>query len=221
MDRIGNRNPCVVAAFDLPGVLRRIRRQADLSQRELAEACGVSHSTVAQAETGRRDFSVSALVNAAGLASLRLVVVDDEGRELTPMSSAAVRDGANRRFPAHLDTRHGDEDWWHGDERYQREQPWFTFDRLRWTRDTWRARRGTPEDHHEPRPGDSPQERKQQRVRDAERRAEEARQRWIAIHGPSRWGEFTCTCPPVCEELDDRSGKPVHADGCPCQCDVA
>ena len=32
---------------------------------------------------------------------------------------------------------------------------------------------------------------------------------------------FTCSCPPACDELDDRSGKPVHAPGCACDCDVA
>jgi transcriptional regulator with XRE-family HTH domain len=208
-----------VAAFDLPGMLRRIRRLADLSQRELARACAVSQATVAQAETGRRDLPVNVFVNAAALAGLRVALVDEEGHEAVPMSRTAVKDRANRRFPAHLDTRYGDEDWWHGEHRYDREQPWFTFDRVRWTRDTWRERTGTPEDHHEPRPGDSPEERKEQRRREARRRDEEARQRRIALHG-RLWKDFTCTCPPRCEELDDRSGRPVHAGGCPCLCDV-
>jgi transcriptional regulator with XRE-family HTH domain len=211
----------VVAAFDLSGVLRRIRRQADVSQRELARACAVSQSTVARAETGRRDLPVSALVTAAGLAHLRLTLVDEEGQELSPMSSTAVRDEARRRFPAHLDTRYGDEDWWHGPSRYDREQPWFTFDRLRWTRDTWRERTGTPEDHHEPRPGDSPEERKARRNLAAllEMQEEYRRRREAGLLPAIE--EFVCSCPEACEELDDRSGKPVHTQGCPCLCDVA
>ncbi|HYO36266.1 MAG TPA: helix-turn-helix transcriptional regulator, partial [Geodermatophilus sp.] len=86
-------------------MLRRIRRTADLSQRELADGCGVSQSTVARAEAGRRDVGVGLLVTAARLAGLRLALLDAEGREVTPMDAAAVRDGGGRLFPAHLDTR--------------------------------------------------------------------------------------------------------------------
>jgi len=45
----------VTGDFDLSGTLRRIRRSADLSQRELADACGVSQSVVARAEAGQRE----------------------------------------------------------------------------------------------------------------------------------------------------------------------
>ena len=32
---------------------------------------------------------------------------------------------------------------------------------------------------------------------------------------------FDCTCLELCDELDDRSGRPVHAPECACDCDVA
>jgi HTH-type transcriptional regulator/antitoxin HipB len=210
-----------VGAFDLAGLLRRIRRRADLSQRELARACQVTPSVIAHAEAGRRGMSAQLLATAAEVAGLRLAIVDPAGHEIDGMSDATVRDMANRRFPAHLDTRHSDQGWWHGAHRYDREQPWYTFDRDRWTRDGYRTRHGTPEDHLLPQPGDSPQERKAQRRRDARRRAEEERQRRVEAAGWQRWDGFVCTCPPLCDELDDWSGRPVHAEGCPCLCDLA
>ena len=42
--------------LDLAGSLRRIRRLADLSQRELAERSGISKSALAAAEAGTRDL---------------------------------------------------------------------------------------------------------------------------------------------------------------------
>jgi HTH-type transcriptional regulator/antitoxin HipB len=137
------------------------------------------------------------------------------------MSNDAVRDAGGRRFPAHLDTRYGDEGWWHGPERYSRAQPWYTFDRLRYTRDLWRGRTGTPDDHQLPQPGDSPQERKETRRRAAWLREQERRRR---VRQDAPWQPlveaFTCECPPACEELDDHEGMPVHAPDCPCLCDV-
>jgi hypothetical protein len=100
------------------------------------------------------------LARAAALAGLRLALLDAEGQEVPGMVDGSVRDEGGRRFPAHLDTRHGDVDWWHDDGRYSRVQPWYTFDRVRETRDHWRVRLGTPEDHQLPRPGDSPAERR-------------------------------------------------------------
>lgn len=210
-----------MTAFDLPGALRRIRRLADLSQRELAAASGLSASLIGHVESGSRDVTVGVLVRLAALAELRLALVDSSGDEVQPMSGGAVRDMAGRRFPAHLDTRYGDEAWWHGPERYSRPQPWYTFDRLRYTRDYWRERTGTPDDHQLPQPGDSPQERKQARARAfRERQQAEFARLGAAGQLPPR-KDFECLCPPLCEELDDRSGRPVHAPDCPCLCDVA
>jgi transcriptional regulator with XRE-family HTH domain len=214
-------HPQPVPRFDLPGALRRIRRLADLSQRDLALALGVSKSSVGGAEAGTSGMDARILDRAAEVAGLRLALVDEAGDEVSPMAPDAVRDGANRRFPAHLDTRFGDEDWWHGLERYSRLQPWYTFDRLRHTRDQWRSRAGTPEDHHLPQPGDSPSERRAARQRAARLRNEEDRRRRLASGTARTDQDWGCSCPPGCDELDDRSGPPVHEQDCPCSCDVA
>ena len=145
--------------FDLSGSLRRIRRIADLSQRELASAAGLSFSAVAHAEAGSRDLPAGALARAAAAAGFRLVLLDEAQTEVRAMTAEAVRDLGGRRFPAHLDTSYSDERWWRYEHRYDRPRPWFTFDRNRRARDAYRHASGTPEDHHEPRPGDSPVER--------------------------------------------------------------
>ena len=98
---------------DLSGLLRRVRRAADLSQRELAARIGVSKSAVAAVESGRAGLDVRALARAAELAGLRLALLDAEGQEVAGMDPGAVRDRGGRLFPAHLDTRHGDEEWWY------------------------------------------------------------------------------------------------------------
>ena len=207
--------------FDLAGVLRRIRRLADLSQRELARACGISQSSVARAERNASDLPTGALVRAAALAGLTLALVDGSGQEVAPMSSQAVRDRAGRRLPAHLDTRYSEEDWWHGPHRYSREQPWYTFYRDRRARDALRRRGGTPEDHQLPQPGDSPQERAAGRAAARwRRRAEERERRFLAGESLRLPEFFECRCPSACDALDDWSGRPVHAEECPCSCDV-
>jgi transcriptional regulator with XRE-family HTH domain len=210
-----------VRTFDLSAVLRRIRRRADLSQRELAAALGIAASTVTHVEARRRDMPVSLLDRAASLAGLRLALLDTEGTEVDPMSEDAVRDGAGRRFPAHLDTRHGDEDWWHGPHRYDRQRPAFTFDRTRAARDS-RRHEGTPDDHHRPQPGDSLAERAAMRQQEAWRRWEAERRARLAAAGPPGpdWGTG-CTCPAGCELTEGRDEDLSHASGCACRCDVS
>jgi HTH-type transcriptional regulator/antitoxin HipB len=211
-----------VTAFDLPGALRRVRRMADLSQRDLAAAAGVSPSAIGQAESGSRDMPVRLVATIAALAGLRLALVDDGGTEVTPMTDEAVRDMGGRRFPAHLDTRYSDEGWWHDAHRYSRHRPWYTFDRDRERRDAHRDRAGTPEDHLLARPGDSPAARAEARRREYRRqKAEERERRFLAGEFAHLPDAFICSCPQECDELDDRSGKPVHVEGCPCGCDVA
>jgi HTH-type transcriptional regulator/antitoxin HipB len=210
-----------MAGPDLAGMLRRIRRQADLSQREMAARCGVAPSVIAHAEAGRRGLPVQVLVSAAALAGLRLALVDEDGREIAGMAGDAVRDKGNRRFPAHLDTRYSDEDWWHGPHRYDRDQPWYTFDRDRRTRDTWRRSRGTPEDHQRPRPGDSPADRVAAHRLEFLRHTAAERERAFLAGELSRLPQiFTCTCPPDCDTTDAVTGALVHAEGCPCSCDL-
>jgi transcriptional regulator with XRE-family HTH domain len=199
--------------FDLCGALRRIRRIADLSQRDLAAAAGISPSTLAHAEAGTRDLPVQSLVRAGALVGLRLALLDENGEPVEGMAGDGVRDRFGRRFPAHLDTRYSDEGWWHGPERYSRPVPWYTFDRDRGRRDGRRSTRGTPSDHQLPQRGDSPAER-------AAARRQAARLRGIEKAKLRPEEPFDCSCPPGCDELDDRSGPPVHAPGCPCGCDI-
>jgi transcriptional regulator with XRE-family HTH domain len=208
--------------FDLPGMLRRIRRLADVSQRELARACGVSQAAVAQAETGRRELAVGTLAAAAALAGLRLTLLDGTGTEVVPMSPDTVRDRGNHRFPAHLDTRRADEGRWLYEPRRDRPEPSFTVTRDRANRDAGRHRRGTPDDHHPERPGDSPADRAAAR-RQERRRADaaERERRFLAGEFAGIDLRFECTCPAACDELDDRSGRPVHAPECSCDCDLA
>src|SRR5215218_3478922 len=108
-----------------------------MSQREMAAAAGIPRSTLGAAEAGSRDLGAAALARAAAVAGLRLALLDGDGTEVRPMDDEAVRDMSGRRFPAHLDTRYSDEDWWHGQERYSRPLPWYTFDRCRYVRDRW------------------------------------------------------------------------------------
>src|SRR3954451_20612963 len=182
-----------VALLDVAGAVRRIRRRADFSQRQLAQAAGISQSLVARVEAGKQDIAVGLLERLAALAGLRLGLIDEAGNEVAGMADGAVRDQSGRRFPAHLDTRYGDVDWWHGDERYSRERPWYTFDRNRYLRDHWRERSGRPEDHQLPQPGDSPAERRAQRRAEAERswRERTARLREAGLL-PEPVPEWTC-----------------------------
>jgi transcriptional regulator with XRE-family HTH domain len=211
-----------VGGFDLAGALRRVRRRADLSQRELAHACQVSPSVIAHAEAGRRGLTVQLLAAAAELAGLRLALIDETGAEVPGMRHDTVRDMGGRQFPAHLDTVHSDDRWWRYEHRPDRVRPWFTFDRDREGRDAGRRSAGTPDDHHLPGADDSPQERAAARRRAYLRAAAEERQRAFLAGELSGIGlGFECTCPTVCDELDDRSGRPVHAEECPCLCDLA
>jgi transcriptional regulator with XRE-family HTH domain len=212
----------VVSGFDIVGALRRIRRRADMSQRELARSCGVAHSVVARAEAGRRDVSVGFLARAADVAGLRVALLDERGCEIPGMTDAGARDRGYRRLAAHLDTVHSEQRPGRYQHRPSRPQPTYTVDRDRGYRDWLRAREGTPEDHHVEHPGDSPAARSAARHEAVRRRQDEARRRWLES-GAARLADpgWVCTCPPLCDELDDRSGKPVHADDCPCGCDVA
>ncbi len=190
-----------------------------MSQRELARTCGVAPAVVAKAETGERDLPVRLFARLAAAAGLRVALLDETGTEVGPMDGNAVRDEAGRRFPAHLDTRYGDERWWHGRERYSRRQPWYTFDRCRETRDEWRRRSGAAADHQLPQPGDSPQDRATARRWEAARRRHEELQRRREAGELAGSPEWVCACLPECAE-QDTGELPAHISECPCECDV-
>jgi transcriptional regulator with XRE-family HTH domain len=89
---------------DLGGILRALRRRADMSQRELADRAGVPAGTVARIESGRaadpKFRTVERLVRAAGA----VLTVGDAPVGKAPPDDRR-RDEAGRRYPAHLDVR--------------------------------------------------------------------------------------------------------------------
>lgn len=89
--------------WDRVGSLRRARRIADLSQRELAARIGVGHATVSRAESGLGAVSLAVVEAILQVADLRLAVVNSEGQLVEPMRADTVRDAAGRHLPAHLD----------------------------------------------------------------------------------------------------------------------
>ncbi len=98
----------LMGPFDggLPGLVRRVRRILDVSQRGLAALIGVSQSVVARWETGRTSPRVSAVQELMRLAGLRVTVHDVEtGAEVEPMRDDGARDRGGRRYPAHVDLR--------------------------------------------------------------------------------------------------------------------
>jgi transcriptional regulator with XRE-family HTH domain len=216
-----------VGSFDLAGTLRRIRRAADLSQRQLADAIGSSAAAIGAAEAGSRDLPAGLLARAAETAGLRLALLDAQGQEVAGMADDAVRDLGYRRYPAHLDPRRGDEGWWYPDSRRARPTPWYTFDRARWRRDAWREHHGTPADHLLPSPDDDPADRealrREERRADARRRHEEERAAWlrrVAAGEVTWWPDPECSCPAGCDATAE-SWRDVHVEDCPCRCDVS
>jgi transcriptional regulator with XRE-family HTH domain len=128
-------------SFPFSGFVRRVRRSADLSQRKLAQAASISSSTIGRIEAGSLVPAFELFRRLLDVAGLRVVVVDAERHEVLPMEDwEDTRDGAERRYPAHLDTildpKRGD--WW-GDQ-YGLSRPPETFARDRYHRDLQRAR---------------------------------------------------------------------------------
>jgi transcriptional regulator with XRE-family HTH domain len=130
-----------VDGFPAAGFVRRARRIADASQRELAAAAGVSQATVSRIEAGNQMPSLRLFLQLLAVAGLRVAVVDAERRIVLPMAEwGDTRDGAERQYPAHLDTILDPEtgEWW-GDV-YGLVRPPETFWRDREARDIQRKR---------------------------------------------------------------------------------
>lgn len=129
-------------------LIRSARRQADLSQRELAGSLGVSQPTLAAWETGSKDPGAASLGRLAAHCGLRLAFVSQGGLLVEPMSEYGPRDGQGRRFPAHLDVEPliGWPKHWGAGRRYDRPVPEVTF-RSRALRDQVREEMGWSPDH--------------------------------------------------------------------------
>lgn len=143
---------------EIPGLVRRVRRILDVSQRGLAALVGVSQSVVARWETGRTSPRAAVLMRLLRMAK---VVTEfhheDSGQEVEPMRDDGARDRAGRRFPAHADPkvtgwwapRDSLSDgswprWWELSRR--REAPAVRYHLTRWKR-ILRSVHGIPVDH--------------------------------------------------------------------------
>ncbi|MEI2774699.1 MAG: helix-turn-helix transcriptional regulator [Tetrasphaera sp.] len=189
--------------FDVVGLLLRVRRRADLSQRDLAAELGVSAATIAKWESGLRPVPIDVLVSALRLADLTLQVVSPDGSAVAPFPKNTLRDNAFRRFPAHLDLDPPEDvpALRRVFPRYDRPpaQAWYA---LREERDRRRTTGGvSPEDHLTE---DSLAALRAQRRRDGPppRRAP----------GPV-WEMPECTCLDECFET-------VCVPECPCRCEA-
>jgi transcriptional regulator with XRE-family HTH domain len=126
--------------------LRQARRDADLSQRQLARYSGVPASTIAAAETGGRDVALTTARILLETCGYQLVILDRGGRLVEEILMDWRRDRGGRRFPAHLDLRS-----WPllagraGGHKVQPDTRVYTFDLDRWRRDLERERRAAGE----------------------------------------------------------------------------
>ncbi|MGW5240026.1 helix-turn-helix domain-containing protein [Monashia sp. NPDC004114] len=190
--------------FEGPGFIRRVRRLADLSQRDLAASLGVSPATVGRLESGKAKLDAGTFATILGLAGLRLAVLDEVGREVRPVPPDTLVDNGGRRFPSHLDARPpGDQPPLDRGIDPRKGKPpatgWFDG---RTQRDLRRARKGVPDDH--PTVGGELEKRRVERAE----RLERARRAGRAAPLPE------------CECLDECFEALCLAD-CPCQCEPA
>lgn len=94
-----------VPRFNAADLIRRARRNAEFSQREMAAVIGVSKSTLARAEVDGGAVSMAVLLAALEVGGIQLIAVDLDGDEAFTMRSDAVRDRGGRKLPAHLQAR--------------------------------------------------------------------------------------------------------------------
>ncbi len=85
-------------------VLRQARRDADMSQRELARWSAVPKSVIADAESGRATnlYVATQLLNAMGY---EVAIRNCAGDDVEELLADERRDRDGRRFPPHLDVR--------------------------------------------------------------------------------------------------------------------
>lgn len=193
---------------DIAGLMMRVRRLADLSQRDLGRRIGISQPQIARIESAQRSVDVGTFAAILAVAGLRIAVVDESGAEVDPVPADLVRDHAHRRMPAHLDVRFPDDrpSRLGHDTRYDRPQPpaWFHH---RAERDRLRLRRGADEHDDQPTASDIVRRRIE---RDLDRR--EAARRRARFEPHAGWA--TCTCPVECWETAG------CVDDCTCRCEA-
>lgn len=94
-----------VGGLDVSGLVMRVRRICDLSQRDLGDAIGLDHSQIARIESSLRRVDLPLLAQILSLAGMRIAILDRDGNEVLPVAPDVLRDNAGRRMPAHLDVR--------------------------------------------------------------------------------------------------------------------
>jgi HTH-type transcriptional regulator/antitoxin HipB len=95
----------------ISGLIRRVRRILDVSQRGLAALLEVSQSVVARWETGRTSPRMSVVERLLRMARVRISFHDEEtGHEVRPMRADGALTHAGSRYPAHTDLRASG--WW-------------------------------------------------------------------------------------------------------------
>lgn len=142
----------------VPGLVRRVRRILDVSQRGLAAILGVSQSRVARWETARTSPRADVVVEMLRLARVRVRLLDEEtGAEVEPMRDDGARDRGRRRYPAHVDLEVTG--WWVPrdamttglEARWRARSRRWQVPRVRYHHAPWRRVlrrvRGTPVDH--------------------------------------------------------------------------
>lgn len=105
VDEPSDRGAAEARGIDVPGMVLRVRRARDLSQRELGAIVGLDQSQVARIESARRRVDLPLLAAILALAGYRIAILDRHGVEVAPVPGDVLRDNAGRRMPAHLDVR--------------------------------------------------------------------------------------------------------------------
>jgi len=188
---------------DVSGVVRRLRRTNDLSQRDLARMVGIDQSQIARIEASHRGIDVQLFAQILEVGGMRLTIVDTHGVEITPVGQDVLRDSAGRRMPAHLGVLG------------RGELPYFALRGPRYDRPTPRARyhhcRARDQRRTEVGTGPSDDQPTRSEIAEAERAKRTAR-----LMAARRWSSALladdCTCIPACWE---HAGC---APSCDCRC---
>ncbi|MCP2369379.1 HTH-type transcriptional regulator/antitoxin HipB [Agromyces terreus] len=200
------------SGLDAAGLILRVRRSRDLSQRQLAVAIGIAQSQVARLESGGRRLDVDLLERILAVGGMRIAVLDERGAEVSPVPAEVIRDNAGRRYPAHLDPRVPRSPWIedHLTGRHRVPSAPARYHH-RAIRDGHRraagidaVRGGTPHLR------DHPTSHEVQRA--IVERRESARARALGRHESLL--DPACDCPPGCWEASS------CAPGCPCRCET-
>ncbi|MFF2494517.1 helix-turn-helix domain-containing protein [Agromyces sp. NPDC058064] len=193
--------------LDVAGLVLRVRRAADLSQRELAAALGIGQSTIARLETGRSDPRVGELERVLAVAGMRLAVVDAANEPVAPVPFDELRDHGGRRSPAHLDARPPHDPPWLrlAEPRYDRPEPGVWFHHRR-RRDERRSELGIGAEHDHP----TAHELRSHHARSQAERLEQARRR--GLRDSIRLDD--CVCIEACWHDGECAAE------CACACDA-